>query len=130
MEILEVSSILLSNKEVLLHLQGQKEDRKKISMAIGRDIKVAENVYTVEFETVSYFENECDGLGKLTIEGLEYLMTHLSTIPLTKGERLQIINLLPTTEVELYLIVEECEERLGDGVVTGILEKINEILLS
>lgn len=130
MEILEVSSTLLSNKEVLIHLQGQKEDRKKISKAIGRDIKVAENVYTVEFETVSYFENECEGLGKLTIEGMEDLLTHLSTIPLTKGERLQIVNLLPRTEVELYLIVEECEERLGDGVVTRILEKINEILLS
>jgi len=130
MEVLEVQSILLSNKEVLIHLEGQKEDRNKISKSIGRDIKVAENVYTIEFETISYFEKECEGLTKLSLKGLKELLEYLSSVPLTKGERLQIVNLLPKTEVELYLIIEECEERLEEKDIMGILKKINEILNS
>jgi len=38
----------------------------------------------------------------------------LATYELTKAEKLQVVNLAPTLPVELYVIVEELEDRLGD----------------
>ena len=50
MEVLEKSSAWLSNFEVLRHLREQKWLRDKIAESIGRPVRAAENVQTVEFE--------------------------------------------------------------------------------
>jgi len=38
----------------------------------------------------------------------------LAHYDLTKAEKLQVVNLAPTLPVELYVIVEELEDRIGD----------------
>ena len=35
---------------------------------------------------------------------------------LTQAEKLQVINLAPSTAVEIHLVIECCSERLGDEV--------------
>ena len=54
-------------------------------------------------------------------------MKFLHEFKLTKAEKLQIVNLLPRTMVEFYLIVEECEDRFGEDEVERILQQINEL---
>lgn len=54
-------------------------------------------------------------------------MKYLHELKLTKAEKLQIVNLLPKTMVEFYLIVEECEDRFGEEQVQAILAKIDQL---
>lgn len=55
------------------------------------------------------------------------LLSFLQPIKLTKAEKLQIVNLIPRTMVDFYLIVEECEERFKEDEVEAILNKINDL---
>ncbi|EEB86558.1 hypothetical protein MPER_16445, partial [Moniliophthora perniciosa FA553] len=49
-----------------------------------------------------------------TPEGIKRLVKDLGEYNLTKAEKLQVVNLAPTQPVELYVIVEELEDRLGE----------------
>lgn len=40
----------------------------------------------------------------MTSDGMELLLSYLKDLDLTKVERLQVVNLLPETEVEFYLV--------------------------
>lgn len=50
MEVVEACSAWLSDYEVLEHLRAQKIERDRISARIGRPVRSAENILTVEFE--------------------------------------------------------------------------------
>ena len=41
---------------------------------------------------------------------------------ITRTEALQIVNIMPSTAVELYLIIQNIEERYNDAQVLEILE--------
>jgi DNA-directed RNA polymerase subunit F len=47
---------------------------------------------------------------------------------LTEAEIMQILNNVPTTDVEIYLIIEECGERLSEEQITDLCELIKESL--
>jgi len=51
-----------------------------------------------------------------TEEGITKLVKDLAPYDLTKSEKLQIVNLAPALPVELYVIVEELEDRFGDRI--------------
>lgn len=55
-----------------------------------------------------------------------YFLPTLPSQPfaLTRAELLQVINLAPCSEVEVHLIVEECEERLTQQQVTQLMEVV------
>ena len=48
----------------------------------------------------------------------------------TEGELIQIANHIPTRQVELHLVVEDCNERLSEEQINDILEVINKIYAS
>jgi hypothetical protein len=50
------------------------------------------------------------------------LLASLQPLGLTRAEVLQVVNLSPCSEVEVHLIVEECEERLSEEQVTQLLQ--------
>lgn len=53
MEVLEANSAWLSNYEVFAHLGAQRAERDRIAAQMGRAVRAAENVLTVEFEVAS-----------------------------------------------------------------------------
>lgn len=48
----------------------------------------------------------------------------LQPYKLTRGELLQLVNLGPRTAVEVFLVVADCEARLGDDGVDAVLAAV------
>ncbi|OJT12972.1 DNA-directed RNA polymerase III subunit RPC9 [Trametes pubescens] len=131
MEVLNQRSALLSNYEVLSLLKELESNHlartktahriKKEEEAAGLPPKhqphtddVSENLRTVEVEAISYLSADYQPSVSQTAEGITQLTRTLGQWDLTKAEKLQIVNLAPTEPVELYVIVEELEDRYGD----------------
>lgn len=103
MEILDASVAWLSDYEVREHLREQKAMRDRIAETIGRPVRSAENVLTIEFETLGYFQEQGHTDNFVSSSTLEELMDYLKGYALTKAEKLQLVNMLPQSEVEFYL---------------------------
>lgn len=104
MEVLDASAAWLSDYEVREHLREQKALRDRISESIGRPVRPAENLLTVEFEILGYFKEHKHTEHFASSCTLQELMTFLKGYTLTKAEKLQLVNLLPQSEVEFYLV--------------------------
>lgn len=59
---------------------------------------------------------------------IEALMKKMKDFGLSKQEVSQIINLVPQTHVELYLIISNIEDRLQDDQILEILDSIKTYL--
>jgi len=144
MEVVSARSALLSNYEVLTLLRELESDqraRQKTALRVKKEEEervnalatsgesaqqsvlpqlhvlqeeVSENLRTVEFEAIQYLTAEYQPLHKQTEASVQHLVRELAPYDFTKAEKLQIVNLAPTEAVELYVIVEEIEDRLGD----------------
>lgn len=55
---------------------------------------------------------------------LETLKNALKPLGITKAEFLQIANLMPSTSVELYLIIPNIEERLNETQIAEVLKLV------
>ncbi|KAJ7668004.1 RNA polymerase Rpb4-domain-containing protein [Mycena rosella] len=137
MEVLNPRAALLSNYEVLSLLRDLESDhlaRTKTAHRIkkeeeaagltptvpaggGRDptvVEVSENLRTVSFEAIQYLSAEHQPTATQTPEAITHLVKSLQPYDLTKAEKLQIVNLAPQNHIELYVIVEELEDRLAE----------------
>ncbi|TDL19712.1 hypothetical protein BD410DRAFT_841870 [Rickenella mellea] len=146
MEVISARSALLSNFEVLTLLRELESDqlaRTKTALRIkkeeeqsGEPIRnyqqpeegVSENLRTVEFEAIQYLTADYQPLHGQNEASIQKLVKDLEPYELTKAEKLQIVNLAPTETVELYVIVEELEDRLGDKTVE-VLDIVRKSLL-
>ncbi|KAF5338441.1 hypothetical protein D9758_012218 [Tetrapyrgos nigripes] len=140
MEVLNPSSALLSNYEVLTLLRELESDhinRTRIALRVKKEeeaaggtssivpgakhpamVETSENLRTIQ--AIQYLSAPHQPTSMQTPESITKLTKALAKYDLTKAEKLQIINLAPTQPVELYVIIEELEDRLG--------ESMNEIL--
>lgn len=130
MEVVNSRTALLSNFEVLTllrELDAKHVARTKAALrtkkeedAAGKPTQdshieeVSENLRTVELETIQYLSAEYQPMQQQCEAGVTQLVKDLAPFGLTKAEKLQVVNLAPTEAVELYVIVEELEDRLGD----------------
>ncbi|KDQ62073.1 hypothetical protein JAAARDRAFT_189447 [Jaapia argillacea MUCL 33604] len=132
MEVLNPRSALLSNFEVLTLLKDLEADhlsKSKTALRIKKEeeqagIKpsggpapgdeICENLRTVEVETIQYLTAPYQPTASQTEAGITKLVKDIAPYGLTKAEKLQIVNLVPTEPVELYVIVEELEDRLAE----------------
>ncbi|KAF8061611.1 HRDC-like protein [Lyophyllum atratum] len=134
MEVVNPRSALLSNYEVLSLLRELESDhlaRAKTAVRVKKEEEAAghpprptgdgavfgepsENLRTVEIEAIQYLSADYLPTTRQSPEGITRLVKALASYDLTKAEKLQIVNLAPTLPVELYVIVEELEDRLGD----------------
>lgn len=137
MEVVNPRAALLSNFEVLSLLRDLEADHlartktaqriKKEEEAVGlsptvpagggRDptvVAVSENLRTVSFEAIQHLSAEYQPTAAQTPEAITALVNALKPYDLTKAETLQIVNLAPQNHIELYVIVEELEDRLAE----------------
>ncbi|KAF7360186.1 RPOL4c domain-containing protein [Mycena venus] len=137
MEVVNPRAALLSNHEVLTFLRDLESDhlaRTKTAHRIkkeeeasglsstvpaggGKDptvVEVSENLRTVSFEAIQYLSSEYQPTAAQTPEAITQLVKSLEPYGLTKAEKLQIVNLAPQHHIELYVIVEELEDRLAE----------------
>lgn len=112
---------LLSNYEVYKILKETREDQKKIRNNIVRSNLRSLN--TIAYETLKYFENvsPCRFSSDSTIPDF---VDSIREYDLSKSELVQLINLRPTTHVELHAIIEECEERYSETQIASLLDMI------
>ncbi|ESO07708.1 hypothetical protein HELRODRAFT_146448, partial [Helobdella robusta] len=120
MNIVNPNSVLLSNLEVISFLKDVKEG-KNGQFKPGVD---QNNLATITYEVLKYFENEPCCLQ--TSETVHALMNDFKKFKLTKAEKLQLVNTLPRTAVEIQLLVEESEERLTVEEIDQLIKIIAE----
>ncbi|KAK0455927.1 RNA polymerase Rpb4-domain-containing protein [Armillaria borealis] len=138
MEVVNARSALLSNFEVLSLLRELESDhlaRTKTALRIKKEeeaagvissivpgekhpsnVEVIHNLRTIEVEAIQYLSAEYQPTKSQTEQGITRLVKDLDKYALTKAEKLQVVNLVPTLPVELYVIVEELEDRLGESM--------------
>lgn len=130
MEVVNSRTALLSNFEVLTllrELDAKHVARTKAAVRTKKEEdaggkpsldlhieEVSENLRTVELEAIQYLSAEYQPMRQQCEAGVTQLVKDLAPFGLTKAEKLQVVNLAPTEAVELYVIVEELEDRLGD----------------
>ncbi|KAF8877162.1 RNA polymerase Rpb4-domain-containing protein [Gymnopilus junonius] len=112
MEVLNPRAALLSNYEVLTLLRELESDNLLRTKAALR-VKKEEEAGLVN-GAISYLSADYLPTSSQTDQGITTLVNKLASYELTKSEKLQIVNLAPTLPVELYVIVEELEDRFGD----------------
>jgi len=120
---------MLCDQEVLALLKEQEEQRKKGGghvVAGGAVLTQPQNLLTIEFEVRNYLNQMPAGVQ--TTPQVTAALTALKKHPLTKAERLQMINLRPTSAVEMHLVVEECEERFTEEQLDNIIQTIERTL--
>lgn len=110
---------MLSNFEVYGILQEYSTEMKAGKHKTGqRD----QNLSTITYEVLKYLEGTpCINQNNKCINDL---VLSLNKFNLTKAEKLQMVNLRPTTPVEVCLIVEESEERISEEQIDEILQII------
>ncbi|THH17259.1 hypothetical protein EW146_g3511 [Bondarzewia mesenterica] len=132
MEVLNARTSLLSNYEVLALLRELESDylaKAKTALRIKKEEEAAEavvpraydpleditpNLRTVEVEAIQYLSADYQPIRFQNEAGISQLTKSLEPYGLTKSEKLQIVNLAPREAVELYVIIEELEDRLGN----------------
>ncbi|ESK88966.1 dna-directed rna polymerase iii subunit rpc9-like [Moniliophthora roreri MCA 2997] len=143
MEVVDPRSALLSNYEVLELLRELENEHiartktahriKKEEEASGSPSKAqtepvtSENLRTIQIEAIQYLTADYQPTNSQTPEGIKRLIKDLGEYDLTKAEKLQVVNLAPTQPVELYVVVEELEDRLGESM-NDVLGKIKSSL--
>lgn len=145
MEVLNQRSALLSNYEVLSLLRQLENDylaRTKNALRVKKEEELAgnhtskiqaptedvcENLRTIEVEAIQYLSADYQPAVSQTEAGIAQLTKSLAAFDLTKAEKLQIVNLAPTEPVELYVIVEELEDRFGEQM-SGMLNVVRSSL--
>ncbi|KAI8639424.1 HRDC-like protein [Parasitella parasitica] len=121
MQIKTVRAALITNYEVLRLLEESQEAQKQAQKADSAT-EYPEHLLTVQFELTEYLkETSCS---TQTPEQISYFMDAISKFDLTKAEKLQILNLRPKSTVEIYLLIEECEERFSEEDLEVMLSNI------
>ncbi|GJJ15522.1 hypothetical protein Clacol_009800 [Clathrus columnatus] len=148
MEVINPRAALLSNFEVLTLLRELEQEQlaetraaltlKKETTKISQNgsdsntfvpnqppvPEVCENLRTVEFEAIAHLTAPFQPTARQSAAGITKLTRSLRKYSLTKAEKLQIVNLAPVEPVQLYVIVEELEDRLSSQMdeILGLVQ--------
>lgn len=121
MEIKSYNDGLLTNTEVL-ELLNQRVEQPNIYQIPSADFS---NKESVERQVIKY-KNIFQRPNYSTNEERNYLKAIKSVLPdVTEAELIQMANLVPKHLVDLYLVIEECAERLNEEQINYILQLHN-----
>ncbi|KAK7395646.1 hypothetical protein VNO78_16211 [Psophocarpus tetragonolobus] len=120
MKILEANAGALTNFEVLdfLRAKGASKD----------PTRVIAKVMQCEYKVYDYLVNTAASVQ--TRENINEFVTSAKQHDLAKAEVLNIINIRPAAEVEIFPILENCEDRFPDDEVSEIVELVKKTLPS
>lgn len=118
MKILEANAGALTNFEVLhfLRAKGASKDPTRVIA------KVAQS----EYKVYDYLVNTA--ASAQTRENIKDFLTSVKQHDLAKAEVLNILNTRPVAEVEIFPMIENCEERFPDEEVSEIVELVKKTL--
>jgi DNA-directed RNA polymerase subunit F len=124
MQIKSSNDGLLTNYEVLDLIKERKAQRdywRKDTIHLQPRI-------ALENKIQAYMKNSITK--SLSFEQIQGLLRQLKQLQLqlTEEEMIQLANLLPTSEVEMYLIVSNAAERLTEDQISVLLETIKSVL--
>ncbi|VDK18567.1 unnamed protein product [Anisakis simplex] len=121
MDVLDAQQTVLTNAETFQLIN----ERRRQQSTVPKDQRV-KALGTVIYETSSYLQTSPAAAQKT--EDIENAIRALAPFKLTAAETLQVINLRPSTIIEIQLIVEECEERLTEEQMNQLVNVVNENL--
>lgn len=127
MEVVSANGGLLTNcevKELLRHRRHRRQHDDQQQQAAPE----LQNRERVEIQVLKYID---DSLASVT-NSPELIRECLSALKkmelgLTEGELVQVANHVPTRQVELHLVIEECAERMSEeqsGEVIDLVSKV------
>ncbi|KYQ60188.1 DNA-directed RNA polymerase III subunit RPC9 [Trachymyrmex zeteki] len=80
---------------------------------------------TITYQTLKYLEYmPCN---KQNPKKIQEFLRAMEAIKLSKSEKLTLLNLYPTTPLEIQLMVEESEERLSEEEVETVLQIVAKV---
>ena len=106
MEVINKCKAFLSNFEVKQMLENSQEAQSNFKK---KNYREDENLAIITYETLKYLKDT--RVKDQTAESVVETTKKLSKFPLTKLERLILINCRPVNEPELYCMVEDMDER-------------------
>ena len=116
-------AVFISDYEARCLLEERKQQNQRVHSQLSQDAQ------TVEYEALAHLTAVSRACEIKTAEAFNALMQYLSTLRLSKFERLQVVNALPRNVIDFYVLVEECEERFDTEVIEQtILPTISRIL--
>jgi DNA-directed RNA polymerase subunit F len=125
MEVISTNNSILCNSEVFKLLQEKRTQRPGIGSNL--ELQSRENI---EIKLLKYFEEYASRDLNMETVGLFINELTQANISFTKAEYMVLLNHLPQSAVEIYLIIEECAERLTDDQVQLIIDCIQKYFLS
>ncbi|RCI00639.1 hypothetical protein CU097_005158 [Rhizopus azygosporus] len=125
MQIKNARSALITNYEVLRLLE-ENQQNQKLLQAQDLSIEYPESLRTVQFELTEYLKQT--PVGSQTPAQVTNFLEAISQFDLTRAEKLQILNLRPKSAVEIYLVIEECEERFSEEDLENMINIIMQTL--
>ncbi|KAI8096633.1 RNA polymerase II [Halteromyces radiatus] len=114
-------SALISNFEVYSLLQERNDYQKQV-LANQPNVEYPEHLRTIQFEVIEYLKGT--PTSTQSVDQVKNFLDQLQPYSLTLGEKLQILNLRPRSAVEIYLLIEECEERFNEEDLENMLSII------
>ncbi|ORX62799.1 hypothetical protein DM01DRAFT_1297608 [Hesseltinella vesiculosa] len=112
---------LVSNYEVLALLE-ERQDYQKHMVKANPNLEYPEHLRTIQFELISFLgTTPCH---RQNPERIHSLLQKLAPFQLTMGEKLHIVNHRPASDVDIYLLIEECEERFTPDQVQEMIDLI------
>ncbi|GAA6017119.1 hypothetical protein JCM8202_005912 [Rhodotorula sphaerocarpa] len=83
-----------------------------------------QDLHTVSWEAVQYLEADVHPTRRQSHDAVAKLLDGLDDYDLTKSERLQLVNLAPTSLVELHVCIEDLLDRYNDEQQEALLELV------
>lgn len=102
------------------------EVMEKLTQHLAEDqSKQPNNVKSVTTSTLDYLKTT--PIANQTREKIANYIKALEQYDLTHTEAIQLLNFLPSSEVELHLLIEDCAGRLTEENIAALLSEIHEI---
>ncbi|CAG0903055.1 unnamed protein product [Cyprideis torosa] len=121
MEIVNPSVAVLSDAEVLAFIVSKKQHERALPRTRKERIP---NLATVTYEAQKFLEDVAPHLKHQSGEVIAQFLKDIHKFGLSKSEKLQLLNLRPTTQCEMQLLIFDSEERYTEEQIDEMLEII------